>query len=123
MKGYTETLKNPVEPQDKSSVVLEAANSDHAVVVQLEFPVDNIIALQRQSVPAPPAITPRGMPRTMAASYIGCSPRKFDYMVEAKEMPEPRLFGTKKVWDRIELDEFFEALPKADEDGNDWDEC
>ncbi|MCW9045093.1 MAG: hypothetical protein OQK35_02065 [Alphaproteobacteria bacterium] len=123
MKGHPETLKKPVEPQDKSSAVLEPANSDHAVVVQLEFPVDKMIALQRQSVPAPPTITPRGMPRTMAASYIGCSPRKFDYMVQQGEMPAPRLFGNKKVWDRVELDEFFEALPKPDEDGNDWDEC
>jgi len=123
MKAYAETLKYHTDSQDKSSFVLEAVNSEHAVVVQLEFPVDQLLTLQRQSVPAPPAITPRGMPRIMAASYIGCSPRKFDYMVEAGEMPEPRLFGTKKVWDRVELDEFFEALPKADEGGNDWDEC
>ena len=38
-------------------------------------------------------------------------------------MPQPRLIGTKKVWDRLELDEFFEALPQAgEEEINEWDE-
>jgi hypothetical protein len=67
-------------------------------------------------------MNPRGLPRTEAASYIGCSPRKFDYMVVGGQMPVPRMIGAKKIWDRIELDDFFESLPKADEDGNDWDE-
>lgn len=122
MKGNSETLNIPDEQQDKSSVVLEAANTDHAVVVQLDFPVEKLLTLQRQSVPPSPIITPRGMPRTMAASYVGCSPRKFDYLVETGEMPEPRLIGVKKIWDRVELDDFFETLPKADEDGDEWDE-
>ncbi len=65
-------------------------------------------------------MTPRGMPRIDAATYIGCSPRKFDYMVEVGEIPEPRLVGTKKVWDRIELDESFEALPRPGQE-NEWD--
>lgn len=64
---------------------------------------------------------PRGLPRTEAATYIGCKPRKFDGMVDDGLMPNPRLIGTKKVWDRIELDEFFDALPRADEMKNDWD--
>jgi len=64
----------------------------------------------------------RGLPRTSAAKYIGCSPRKFDDMVTNGDMPAARKIGAKKVWDRIELDEYFEALPRANEDGgNDWD--
>jgi len=46
----------------------------------------------------------------------------FDGMVKNGEMPSPRLIGTKKVWDREELDEFFECLPQLEEDGNEWDE-
>jgi hypothetical protein len=41
-------------------------------------------------------------------------------MVEVGEIPEPRLVGTKKVWDRIELDESFEALPRPGQE-NEWD--
>lgn len=67
-------------------------------------------------------MNPRGLPRTEAATYIGCSPRKFDYMVVDGLMPSPRMIGTKKIWDRIELDEFFETLPKAGDVANDWDE-
>ena len=68
-------------------------------------------------------MNPRGLPRIAASEYIGCSPRKFDAMVAAGDMPQPRLIGAKKVWDRVELDEFFEALPRAGEDDiNEWDE-
>jgi len=27
-------------------------------------------------------------------------------------MPAPRMIGTKKIWDRVELDEAFEELPR-----------
>ena len=68
-------------------------------------------------------MTARGLPRTLAAEYVGCSARKFDAMVAAGDMPQPRLIGAKKVWDRLELDEAFEALPRAGEnDTNEWDE-
>ena len=43
-------------------------------------------------------------------------------MVTNGDMPAARKIGAKKVWDRIELDEYFEALPRENEDGgNDWD--
>lgn len=64
----------------------------------------------------------RGLPRIAASEYVGCSPRKFDTMVTDGKMPQPRLIGAKKVWDRVELDEFFEALPRPGEQTNDWDE-
>ena len=67
-------------------------------------------------------MTPRGLPRIAASEYVGCSPRKFDTMVADGAMPQPRLIGAKKVWDRVELDESFEALPRAGEQINDWDE-
>jgi hypothetical protein len=122
MSGGTNKTAATQTPQDHRSDPTIPANDNIPVVINLEFPVDKLLALQRQSVPASPSITPRGMPRTVAASYVGCSPRKFDYMVDNGEMPQPHLIGSKKVWDRLELDDFFESLPKADEDGNEWDE-
>jgi hypothetical protein len=65
-------------------------------------------------------MTPRGLHRTQAAEYIGCSPRLFDAMVFDGRLPKPRLFNSKKIWDRLELDEAFEALPRDGEE-NDWD--
>lgn len=64
---------------------------------------------------------PRGLPRTEAATYIGCKPRKFDAMVIDGAMPAPRMIGNKKVWDRLELDEFFDSLPRPNGGDNDWD--
>ena len=52
---------------------------------------------------------------------MGCSPRKFDQMILDGLMPAPRLIGTKKIWDRVELDEAFEELPREVE-GDEWDE-
>ena len=64
----------------------------------------------------------RGLSRTLAAEYIGISPRKFDTMVECGEMPSPKRIGQRKVWDRVEVDEYFDALPKEGEDKeNMWD--
>ncbi len=57
-------------------------------------------------------MTPRGLSRPIAAEYVGCSPRKFDQMIKDGLMPAPRLIGTKKIWDRVELDEAFEELPR-----------
>ena len=52
---------------------------------------------------------------------MGCSPRKFDQLILNGFMPAPRLIGTKKIWDRVELDEAFEELPREAE-GDEWDE-
>ena len=68
----------------------------------------------------PQTMTPRGLPRSNAAEYVGCSPRKFDQMIDDGRMPKPRLIDSKKVWDRLELDEAFDALPRNGEE-EDWD--
>ena len=65
-------------------------------------------------------MNPRGLSRSCAAEYVGCSPRKFDQMILNGLMPAPRLIGTKKIWDRVELDEAFEELPREVE-GCEWD--
>jgi len=98
----------------KFAQALSEHNSDH-----LSSANDNIIQLRTARL-----LAPRGLPRTDAAFYIGCSPRMFDGMVKKGEMPSPRLIGKKKVWDRDELDEFFADLPRpeSNSDKNDWDE-
>lgn len=71
-------------------------------------------------------MTPRGLPRRLAADYIGCSPRMFDNMVKDGLMPSPRLIGTKKVWDTRELDDCFDILPRPEADNdnaNEWDDA
>ena len=65
-------------------------------------------------------MNPRGLSRSCAAEYVVCSPRKFDQMILDGLMPAPRLIGTKKIWDRVELDEAFEELPREFE-GGEWD--
>jgi len=72
-------------------------------------------------------MTPRGLPRTDAAEYVGCSPRMFDGMVKEGKMPCPRLIGSKKIWDTFELNEAFDELPRAEietsrRSRNEWDE-
>lgn len=65
-------------------------------------------------------ITPRGLQREVAARYVGISATKFDELVAAGRMPQPRRIDGRKVWDRLELDDAFEALPHED-DVNPWD--
>ena len=65
-------------------------------------------------------MNPRVLSRSRAAEYVGCSPRKFDQMILDGLMPAPRMIGTKKIWDRVELDEAFEELPREIE-GDEWD--
>jgi predicted DNA-binding transcriptional regulator AlpA len=62
----------------------------------------------------------RGMNRTQAADYIGVSASKFDMMVKDGRMPKPIAIEGRKVWDKFDLDEAFEAL-KAEPSDNPWD--
>ena len=57
-------------------------------------------------------MNPRGLSRSCAAEYVGCSPRKSDQMILDGLLPALRLIGTKRIWDRVELDEAFEELPR-----------
>lgn len=68
-----------------------------------------------------PVVQPRGLRRTEAAAYICVSPTLFDDMVKDGRMPSPRMINTRTVWDRLEIDEAFEALPRK-EDANPWDD-
>jgi hypothetical protein len=77
----------------------------------------------RKNCVLPPALPPRGLSRVEAAQYIGVSPSLFDVMVKDGRMPAPKPINARKVWDRLKLDQAFEALP--DSEGavdNPWDE-
>ena len=65
----------------------------------------------------------RGLKRVEAAAYIGCSPTKFDELVTDGRMPRPRCVDARRILDVLELDEFFDELPRAEaKDVNPWDE-
>lgn len=65
---------------------------------------------------------PRGLSRVEAARYIGVSPTTFDRLVAEKKMPAPKEIGTRRVFDRTQVDRAFEALGDSRDDGsNEWD--
>lgn len=54
----------------------------------------------------------RGLSRLESAVYVGLSIDRFDELVKAGRMPPPRVVDGQKVWDVLELDPYFEALPR-----------
>src|SRR5262249_46072455 len=66
-----------------------------------------------------PFYPPRGMSRTQSAAYISVSPSLFDQMVADGRMPQPRMINKRVVWDRVELDAAFSALPHKNEAADD----
>jgi predicted DNA-binding transcriptional regulator AlpA len=71
----------------------------------------------------PASLPPRGLSRVEAAQYIGVSPSLFGEMVKDGRMPPPKPINTRKVWDRLRLDQAFEALPDIEGAAeNPWDE-
>ena len=68
-----------------------------------------------------PSMAPRGLSRTQAAAYIGVSPSLFDLLVKDGRMPQPTYINSKPVWDRLKLDQAFEALGDHTE-ANPWDD-
>lgn len=75
---------------------------------------------RRQENRLPITLSPRGLSRAEAAIYIGVSPSFFDRLVQDGTMPAPKHIGARRVWDRFELDEAFDALP-ANDSVNPWD--
>ncbi|MCZ6863826.1 MAG: hypothetical protein O7I42_26845 [Alphaproteobacteria bacterium] len=68
----------------------------------------------------PPSLPPRGLARGQSAAYIGTGTTKWDEMVADGRMPKPKRIDGRVVWDRLEIDEAFAALPN-DADSNPWD--
>lgn len=68
-------------------------------------------------------VAPRGLSRVQAAAYVGVSPSLFDELVKDGRMPRPKRINSRTVWDRIRLDEAFEAiLDDESRTANPWDE-
>lgn len=57
-----------------------------------------------------PLIVPRGLSRSQAAAYMGIGVTLFDRLVVAGTMPQPQEIGSRRVWDRQEVDRAFEEL-------------
>jgi predicted DNA-binding transcriptional regulator AlpA len=70
----------------------------------------------------PQSLLPRGLSREQAAAYVGISPSLFDTLVKDGRMPAPKRINSRTVWDRLQLDEAFTALPSNDAAVNPWDE-
>jgi len=72
----------------------------------------------------PFSLPPRGLCRELAAAYIGVGKSKFDEMVKEGLMPKPRVIGSRRLWDRPEIDTAFSSLPHVDESvpSNPWDD-
>jgi predicted DNA-binding transcriptional regulator AlpA len=72
----------------------------------------------------PLSLPPRGLSREQAAAYVGVSPSLFDAMVKDGRMPMPKRINSRTVWDRLELDASFAALPCNDASiKNPWDQA
>jgi hypothetical protein len=70
----------------------------------------------------PQSLAPRGLSREQAAAYIGISPSLFDMLIEDGRMPGPKRINARTVWERLQLDAAFSALPSNDTPVNPWDE-
>jgi predicted DNA-binding transcriptional regulator AlpA len=70
----------------------------------------------------PQSLPPRGLSREEAAAYVGISPSLFDTLVKDGRMPSPKRINARTVWDRLQLDAAFAALPGDDAPANPWDE-
>ena len=69
----------------------------------------------------PLSLAPRGLSRVQAAEYVGVGVTKFDEMVDDGRMPRPKRIDGRTVWDRVKLDEAFDALEDRANGKNEWD--
>lgn len=75
------------------------------------------------TTPLPQSLAPRGLSRVQAAAYVGISPSLFDMLVKDGRMPGPKRVNSRNVWDRLQLDGAFAALPSDDDPANPWDDA
>lgn len=68
----------------------------------------------------PPSLAPRGLCWAAAAQYVGVGLTKFRAMVADERMPKPKRIDNRDIFDRLELDAAFDALP-AEDTPNPWD--
>jgi predicted DNA-binding transcriptional regulator AlpA len=65
----------------------------------------------RRLLVLPHSLPPRGLSREQAAAYFGIGPSLFDRLVKDGRAPKPKQIDGRVVWDRIQLDNAFSALP------------
>ena len=70
--------------------------------------------------PLPVSLPPRGLNRLQSAAYIGVGPTKFDQLIADGRMPKPKRIDGRTVWDRLEIDAAFAALPSDGDSDNPW---
>ena len=70
----------------------------------------------------PLSLAPRGLSRVQVAEYIGVGVTKFDELVVDGRMPRPKRIDGRIVWDRVKLDEAFNALDDEAAPTNEWDD-
>jgi excisionase family DNA binding protein len=56
---------------------------------------------------------PKALSAGQAAAHLGISRSKFDELVKDGRMPQPRRVDGRRLWDRREVEECFEMLPRA----------
>lgn len=78
--------------------------------------------MSRRTDILPSSLPPRGLSRVEAAAWVGVSPSLFDAMVSDGRMPPPKKINSRRVWDLVQLNRSFEALPDDGGDGNPFDE-
>ena len=66
---------------------------------------------------------PLGLSREEAAQHIGIGTTLFDEMVADGRMPLPKCINTRRVWNRVAIEQAFSELPDdgAANDDNPWD--
>src|SRR5690606_19594863 len=76
----------------------------------------------KRATALPPNLPPRGLDRLQAAAYVGISATKFDELVKDGRMPRPKRIDGRVVFDRLQLDIAFAALPDEGGHADDvWD--
>jgi hypothetical protein len=68
----------------------------------------------------PSGLPPRGLKRVEAAEYIRVSATKWDELVMDGRMPKPKRIDGCVIWDRLEVDKAFAALPDDNDRNEPW---
>lgn len=74
------------------------------------------------TAPSSISITPRGLSAPRAAQYLGVSETKLRELVMRGDVPRPRRIDSRVLWDRMDLDNYFENLPREGDNDQDWAE-
>lgn len=69
---------------------------------------------------SPMTLSPRGLSRAQAATYVGVSVGLFDEMVNDGRMPRPLRINRRKIWHRLQIDDAFDELHNTT-DSNPWE--